>query len=128
MSAPVKVPGRSCASVCAFLSNLEIVRRSGACISWENCSLSRLWLRWESFSAWWTTRPGRWYAVATAACVLVVVSMFFVYFGRANATFSRGDLPANELRVEFNRWAAWHWVRSGLSLVAVTAAILAAWQ
>ena len=76
----------------------------------------------------WTTHLGRWYAVAAAACALVVVSMFFVYFGRANATFSRGDLPANELRVELSRWAAWHWVRSGLSLVAVTAAILAAWQ
>ena len=76
----------------------------------------------------WTAHPGRWYAVATAVCVLVVVSMFFVYFGRANATFSRCDLPANELRVELSRWAAWHWVRSGLSLVAVTAAILAAWQ
>ena len=33
-------------------------------------------------------------------------------------------MPANELRVELDRWAAWHWVRSGLSLVALTAAIL----
>ncbi len=76
----------------------------------------------------WTAHPGRWYAVVTAACVLVVISMFFVYFERANATFSRGGMPANELRVELDRWAAWHWVRSGLSLVALTAATLAAWQ
>ena len=76
----------------------------------------------------WTAHPGRWYAGASAACVLVVVSMFFVYFERANATFSRGSLSVNELRVELNRWAAWHWARSGLSLVALTAAILAAWQ
>jgi len=26
-----------------------------------------------------------------------------------------------------DRWAVWHWVRSGLSLVALTTAILAAW-
>lgn len=33
---------------------------------------------------------------------------------------------ANELRAEFDRWAAW--VRSGLSLAALIAAVLAAWQ
>jgi hypothetical protein len=53
----------------------------------------------------WTTHPGRWYAVAAAACALVVVSMFFLYFERANASFSLGKMPANELRVELGRWA-----------------------
>jgi len=76
----------------------------------------------------WTTHPGRWYAVAAAACALLVVSMFFFYFERANASFSLGQMPANELRVELDRWAAWHWVRNGLSLAALTAAVLAAWQ
>jgi hypothetical protein len=76
----------------------------------------------------WTAHPGRWYAVAAAACVLVVVSMFFVYFEQANATFSLGRMPATELRVDLDRWVAWHWVRSGLSLAALTAAVLAAWQ
>jgi hypothetical protein len=37
----------------------------------------------------WTAHPGRWYAVAAAACALIVVSMFFVYFERANTSFSR---------------------------------------
>ena len=37
-------------------------------------------------------------------------------------------MPANELRLELDRWTAWHWVRSALSLVALTAATLAAWQ
>ena len=76
----------------------------------------------------WMAHPGRWYAVAAAACVLVVVSMFFVYFERANATFSLGRTPASELRVELERWATWHWARSGLSLAALTAAVLAAWR
>ena len=75
----------------------------------------------------WTAHPGRWYAAVTAACLLVVVSMFFVYFEQANAAFSAGGMPANELRAELDRWAAWHWVRSALSLVALSAAILAAW-
>src|SRR5687768_16519797 len=76
----------------------------------------------------WMNHPGRWYAGAAAACALMVVSMFFLYFERANATFSLGPMPANELRVELGRWAAWHWVRSGLSLTALAAAVLAAWQ
>ena len=66
--------------------------------------------------------------MAAAACVLIVVSMFFVYFERASATFSLGRMPAHELRVESDRWSACHWVRSGLSLAALTAAVLAAWQ
>ena len=74
------------------------------------------------------THPGRWYVVAAAACALMGVSMFFLYFERANATFSLGRMPANKLRAELDRWAAWHWVRSGLSLAALTAAVLAAWQ
>jgi len=76
----------------------------------------------------WTAHPGRWYALAAAVCILGVVAMFFVYFERANASFSLRNMPANELRLELDRWASWHWVRCGLSLVALTAVILAAWQ
>ena len=73
-------------------------------------------------TSWTLVRGGR-----RRACARVV-SMFFVYFERANASFSLGKMPANELRVELDRWAAWHWVRSGFSLAALTAAVLAAWQ
>lgn len=76
--------------------------------------------------SWWTATAGRWYAVAAAACMLVVVSMFFVYFAQVNAAFSQGSLPASELRVALKRWATWHWLRSGFSLAALAAAILAA--
>jgi hypothetical protein len=73
----------------------------------------------------WTAHSGRWYAMVAAVCVLAVVSMFFVYFASANANFSLGKMPANELRVELDRWAAWHLVRTGLSLVALVSALLA---
>ena len=53
---------------------------------------------------------------------------FLRHFERANATFSLGSMPANELRLKLDRWTAWHLVRSGLSLAALTAAVLAAWQ
>ena len=76
--------------------------------------------------SWRTASPGRWSAVAAAACMLAAVSMFFVYFAQANAAFSRGSMAADELRGELKRWATWHWWRCGLSLAALTAAILAA--
>jgi hypothetical protein len=76
----------------------------------------------------WMAHPRRWYAMAAAACMLVIVSMFFVYFERANATFSLGRMPAHELRLELEHWAAWHRVRTGLSLAVLTAAVLAVWQ
>jgi hypothetical protein len=78
--------------------------------------------------AWWTAHPGRWYSLAAAACILAVVAMFFLYFERANATFSLGRMPNDELQVELNRWAAWHVVRSDVSLAALLAAALACWQ
>jgi hypothetical protein len=78
--------------------------------------------------SWWTVGPDRWYAAAAAVCVLVVVSMFFAYFARANASFSLARMPEKELRAELDRWAAWHRLRSALSLAALTAAALAAWQ
>jgi len=76
----------------------------------------------------WTAHPGRWYAVAAAVCILVVVAMFFAYFEQANASFSLRNRSANDLRLELDRWASWHWVRCVVSLAALTSAILAALQ
>jgi len=76
----------------------------------------------------WLAHPGRWYALGAATCIVVVVSMFFIYFERANASFSRRSMSAIDLCIELDRWATWHWVRSGFSLAALASAILAAWQ
>jgi hypothetical protein len=55
---------------------------------------------------------------------LLAVSSFFVYFGRANASFAAGAVRAADLPAELARWAAWHWVRTGLSLGALASALL----
>ena len=72
----------------------------------------------------WIARPGRWYALVAAILSAVVVSMFPLYFQRANARFSAAGIPAGDLAAELARWAAWHRVRSGLGVVALTAALL----
>jgi len=74
----------------------------------------------------WMAHPGRWYALAAAVCILVVVAMFFVYFERANASFAVGKMPASELGPELDRWASWHWVRCAISIAGLASAMLAA--
>ena len=70
----------------------------------------------------WEGHPGRWRALLAAAFMLSAVATFFLYFARANASFtaaSTANLPA-----ELHRWAQWHWGRTGLSLGALAAALL----
>jgi hypothetical protein len=69
--------------------------------------------------------PGRWSAALAAALALATLSMFFVYFRDANARFSAASVPAPELPAELARWARWHWTRTGLSLAALGAGMLA---
>jgi hypothetical protein len=74
----------------------------------------------------WTAHAGRWWSVAGAGLVLCAVATFFVYFERANASFVDATLSAGELPAALERWGAWHWARTALSVaaVAVTAAAL----
>jgi hypothetical protein len=69
--------------------------------------------------------PGRWPAAVAAALALVTLSMFFVYFRDANARFSAASVAAQELPAELARWAGWHWTRTGLSVAALAAGMLA---
>jgi len=77
-----------------------------------------------AFASIWSGHPGRWAAAVAAALMLLAVSSFFVYFGRANASFAAGAVRAADLPAELARWAAWHWVRTGLSLGALASALL----
>ena len=75
-------------------------------------------------AAWatWTAHAGRRAAAVAAGLSVVAMSMFFVYFRAANASFSAGTA---ELPAELARWAAWHWARTGLSVAALAAAVIA---
>jgi hypothetical protein len=62
------------------------------------------------------------------ALMLAAVSTFYIYFGKANARFTAGSVPPDRLPVELERWATWHWWRTGLSFLALTAAMVALWH
>ena len=71
----------------------------------------------------WQGHGGRWPAAVAAILALVVVSTFFIYFQRANASFSAASISAADLPAELAQWAAWHWLRTILSGVAFAAAL-----
>jgi hypothetical protein len=73
----------------------------------------------------WEGHPGRRLAVVAAVLVVVVMSSFFVYFRAVNAGFAAARIPPAAVPGELGRWAAWHWVRTGASLVACAAGLLA---
>lgn len=75
----------------------------------------------------WEGHPSRWLTLLAFAVMLGAVATFFLYFGKANASFAKASLPVDRVGVELTRWARWHWFRTGLSFVALAAALMALW-
>ena len=76
----------------------------------------------------WEGHPGRWPAVVAAGLSIMVVSTFFLYFQQANVSFATATIRAEHLSTELVRWARWHWLRTGTSLMAFAAALLSVWR
>lgn len=54
-----------------------------------------------------------------AGCFVAAAFLSFpLYFKRANASFAKGGLSADNLRDELRRWSRWHWVRTIMVIVA----------
>jgi len=69
------------------------------------------------------SHPARGSFALCAGIGLAVIGGFFAYFKDANARFAAGTIPPAELPTELRRWARWHWVRTGLALVAFAATL-----
>jgi hypothetical protein len=72
----------------------------------------------------WEGHPGRWLALLAAVLSVAVVSTFFLYFQKANASFAAASLGVDEVAAELTRWATWHRWRTGLGFAALAAAML----
>jgi hypothetical protein len=66
----------------------------------------------------------RWLYVAALSTVGVMVT-YPIFFAATNAAFERGGLADSTVRALLDRWAAWHWVRTGLGIVGFFAALRA---
>lgn len=54
----------------------------------------------------------------TAGLCLAALTIFFVYFSKANKSFADHSLKTEELAGELTRWANWHWLRTTLVIIA----------
>jgi hypothetical protein len=72
-----------------------------------------------------THRPMSSASVVAAVLSLVILSTYGLYFKRANASFADASITPEALPAELARWAAWHWFRTVIGLVALAAALLA---
>jgi hypothetical protein len=66
----------------------------------------------------------RWLLMAAFSVVGVMVT-YPIFFAAANATFERGGLSDSAVRDLLDRWAAWHWFRTGLGTLGFFAALRA---
>jgi hypothetical protein len=65
-----------------------------------------------------------WLLVAAVSAMGVMVT-YPLFFATANDTFVRGGLADAAVRSLLDRWAAWHWLRTGLGAVGFVAALRA---
>jgi Domain of unknown function (DUF1772) len=64
-------------------------------------------------------------SVLTAIFALTILSTYFLYFQRANASFADGSLTHEALPRELARWAAWHWFRTVVGFFALASSLVA---
>ncbi len=74
--------------------------------------------------AWLADLPGQAAFLVSTGLTLAVLASFPVYFKNANARFAAGSIPIEDVAGELDRWAKWHWARTGLALIAFLSAVL----
>lgn len=76
----------------------------------------------------WQSHFSKWLTLFAALISIVVVSTFFIYFQKANASFATASLKVENVATELTRWAIWHWCRTILSFVALILSMMSLWQ
>jgi hypothetical protein len=66
----------------------------------------------------------RWLLIAAVAAIGVMATYPF-FFAATNEAFARGDLSDAAARSLLDRWATWHWIRTGLGVVGFATALRA---
>jgi hypothetical protein len=71
-----------------------------------------------------STTARRWLLIAAVSALGVMVT-YPLFFEAANAAFERGGLSDAAVRPLLDRWATWHWLRTGLGALGFFAALRA---
>jgi hypothetical protein len=72
----------------------------------------------------WRSSARGWLLIAAVSAMGVMVT-YPLFFATTNGTFVRGGLADAAARSLLDRWAAWHWLRTGLGAVGFVAALRA---
>jgi len=64
----------------------------------------------------------RWLLIAALSAIGVMVT-YPIFFSRTNEAFVHGGLSDSAVRSLLDRWATWHWIRTGLGIVGFIAAL-----
>ena len=68
---------------------------------------------------------GRPWLIIAALSAIGVITVYPVFFAETNEAFVRGSLADSAVQSLPDRWAAWHWIRTGLGMVGFFAALRA---
>jgi hypothetical protein len=76
-------------------------------------------------ACWRRSATGRRWLLIAAVSTLGVMVTYPLFFQGANEAFVRGGLSDSAARFLLDRWAAWHWIRTGLGAFGFVAALRA---
>src|SRR5918992_600443 len=74
--------------------------------------------------AYWSgpVKTRRWFFIA-ALSAIGVMATYPIFFAGSNDSFVRGGLSDSAVRALLDRWATWHWFRTGLGTFGFFAAL-----
>ena len=79
-------------------------------------------------ACWSGSATRRGWLLLAALSAIGVVATYPIFFAGTNESFVRGGLSDSTMRSLLDRWATWHWIRTGLGTVGFLAALRALQQ
>jgi hypothetical protein len=76
-------------------------------------------------ACWRRSPTGRRWLLIAAVSALGVMITYPLFFQAINDAFVRGGLSDSAARSLLDRWATWHWIRTGLGTLGFVAALRA---
>src|SRR5262252_5776101 len=76
-------------------------------------------------ACWSGSAPRRASLLVAALSAIGVMVTYPLFFAETNASFERGGLSDSAVRSLLDRWATWHWIRTGLGIVGFITALRA---
>jgi hypothetical protein len=74
-----------------------------------------------AFGTTWKSRPSsRILLGLSAICIFACTITYPIYFAGANAEFLNRSIELQQISKAIDTWATWHWVRTGLTIAALT--------